>query len=139
LGVRDPRFATQTIPVHTDDREGPKDLTYALEPAAIVEGRALAADTGRPIPRAIVSVGSSLHFFFSGAGPHFPADAQGRFTAYVKPGQYFSVRAYPPEGQPYLIPEHRFEWTKGAVKTVMDITLPRGVLIRGKVIEEGTG
>jgi len=139
LGVRDSRFPTQTIPVQTDDRAGPKDLTCALQPSTIVEGRVLAADTGQPIPRAIVSVGSSIHWLFSGAGRHFPADDQGRFTAQVAPGQYYSVRAYPPEGQPYVIPEHRFEWTKGAVKTMMDITLPRGVLIRGKVIEEGTG
>jgi hypothetical protein len=76
--------------------------------------------------------------FFSGGGPHFPADDQGRFVAHVEPGRYYSIRAYPPEGQPYLIPEHRFQWTKGTVMTTMDITLPRGVLIRGKVVEEGT-
>ncbi len=139
LGVRDPRYAVQSIPVRTAGGAGPIDLTMALEPATIVEGRALAADTGRPIPHAIVSVGSSLTKFFSGAGPHFPADDQGRFTARVAPRQYYSIRAYPPEGQPYLIPEHRFEWTKGRVKTTTDISLPRGVLIRGKVVEEGTG
>jgi len=139
LGVRGDGFANQTIQVQTDDREGPKEVTYALRPSTIVEGRVLAADTGRPIPCAVVSVGSSVHSLFSGAGPQFPADDRGRFTAHVVLGQYYSIWAYPPEGQPYLIPEHRFEWTKGAVKTAMDITLPRGVLIRGKVIEEGTG
>jgi RNA polymerase sigma factor (sigma-70 family) len=139
LNVRDPRFAHQSLKARTDDRDGPIELMLALQPATIVEGRALAADTGRPIPRAIVSVGSSLHWLFSGSGRHFRADDQGRFTAHVLPGQYYSIRAYPPEGQPYLIPEQRFEWTKGAVKTVMDIKLPRGVLLRGKVIEEGSG
>ncbi len=140
IGISDPRFAKETtIQVETNDAQSLKDFRIALAPTTIVEGRALAEDTGRPIPRAIVSVGSSLNPFWSGAGPHFPADDQGRFTANVALGQYYSIRGYPPEGQPYLIAEHRFEWNKGSVKRVMDITLPRGVLIRGKVIEAGTG
>jgi hypothetical protein len=139
LGVDDPRFAAQGFAVRTDGQAGPKDLTLALQPATTVEGRALAADTGRPIPHAIVSLGSSTTQFFSGAGRHFPADDQGRFTAHAAPGPYYSIRGYPPDGVPYLISEHRFPWTKGAVKMTMDVTLPRGVLIRGKVIEAGTG
>ncbi len=47
--------------------------------------------------------------------------------------------AFAPEGQPYLVPQVEFAWAKGAVKKVMDIELPRGILIRGKVVEEGTG
>jgi RNA polymerase sigma factor (sigma-70 family) len=138
LSIRDPRFAIQTIQIETIDPERMKDLRYVLLPSTIVEGRALAADTGRPIPHAIVTVGSSINSPWSGAGSFFTADEQGRFKANVAPGQYYSIRAYPPEGQPYLIPEHRFEWTKGAVKTVMDIKLPRGVLISGKVVEDAT-
>src|SRR5262249_38226727 len=83
LGIRDPRFATQSLGVRTDGQAGPKDLTRALQPATIVEGRALAADTGLPIPHAIVSLGFSLTPFFSGAGDRFPADDQGCFTAYA--------------------------------------------------------
>ncbi len=139
LAVRDTRFAVQSIPVRTDGRGGPREITMTLQPATIVEGRALAADTGRPIPRAIITVGSAVTPFFSGTGQRFPADYQGRFTAHVEPGTHYSIRAYPPEGQPYLIPEQRFEWTKGAIKRSMDIALPRGVLIRGKVVEKGTG
>jgi protocatechuate 3,4-dioxygenase beta subunit len=139
LGIHDPRFATQSLIVRTDGQAGPKDLTRALQSATIVEGRALAADTRLPIPHAIVSVGFSLTPFFGGAGQHFPVDDQGRFTAYARPVDYYSIRGYPPEGLPYLISEYRFQWTKGAVKKTMDVTMPRGVLIRGKVVEAGTG
>jgi hypothetical protein len=140
LVVRDPRFAKETIvEVQTTDPATLKDLRYVLQPTTIVQGRALAADTGLPIPHAIVTVGSSTNLFWSGAGSHFPADENGRFTANVALGQYYSIRAYPPEGQPYLIPEHRFEWNKGGVRREMDIVLPRGVLIRGRVIEAGSG
>jgi RNA polymerase sigma factor (sigma-70 family) len=138
IDIRDQRFAGQTIQVRTTDPESLKDVRYVLQPSTIVEGRALAADTGAPIPHASVSVGSSINRFWGGGGRRFPADQAGRFTANVAPGQYFSIWAYPPEGLPYLIPDHRFEWNKGAVKTAMDIKLPRGVLLRGKVVEEGT-
>ena len=46
------------------------------------------------------------------------------------------MHAFPPEGQPYLVRQVEFAWTKGAVHKVIDIRLPRGVLIRGKVTEE---
>jgi hypothetical protein len=48
------------------------------------------------------------------------------------------VYAYAPPGQPYLVPEVAFAWTKGAVKKALDIRLPRGVVISGKVAEAGT-
>ena len=48
------------------------------------------------------------------------------------------MSAFPPEGQPYLSTQVEFAWTKGAVRKELDIKLPRGILIRGKVTEEGT-
>jgi hypothetical protein len=45
----------------------------------------------------------------------------------------------PPDGQPYLIAQVEFEWTKGAVKKEVDVKVPRGVIIHGKVVERGTG
>jgi hypothetical protein len=38
-----------------------------------------------------------------------------------------------------LIREDKVKWTKGQVKADQDIKLPRGVLIRGRVTEQGTG
>ena len=49
------------------------------------------------------------------------------------------MKALPPDGQPYLIGQVEFEWTKGAVKKEVDVKVPRRVVIRGKVIEQGTG
>ena len=49
------------------------------------------------------------------------------------------MSAFAPDGQPYLVRQDEFAWTKGAVKKEMDIKLPRGVVIRGKVTEQGTG
>ena len=49
------------------------------------------------------------------------------------------MRAAAPEGVPYLRSSVEFTWTKGAVKKAIDLKLHRGVAIKGKVIEEGTG
>jgi hypothetical protein len=45
----------------------------------------------------------------------------------------------PPEGQPYLNAQVKFEWTKGAVRKEIDVKVPRGVAILGKIVEMGTG
>ena len=59
LEVRDLRFAQQAIQVQTDDPDGPKEATFVLQPATIIEGRVLAADTGQPIPGAVIAVTAS--------------------------------------------------------------------------------
>jgi len=139
LVVHDRRFAQQWLGVETDGRDGQKDVTLAVQPATIIEGRVLAADTGQPIPNAAITVAAGRGPIGSWYVTKFRADAQGRFAANPSPGAYFHISVFPPKGQPYLVPENKFAWTKGAVKKVMDIKLPRGVLIQGKVIEEGTG
>ena len=139
LSVRDPRYAIQQLEVDTSERSATKETTLALEPARIIEGRVLAADTGRPIPNAVVAVGAGRGTDGGMRVNRFRADDQGRFTANPAPGDYFRVNAFAPEGQPYLVPQLEFAWTKPAVRRVVDIPVPRGVLIRGKVTEAGTG
>ena len=70
----------------------------------------------------------------------FETDAEGRSRVNPPPAdRSYSVTAYPPEGQPYLIAAKRLEWPKGALEQSLDLALPRGVLIHGKVTEEGSG
>ena len=51
----------------------------------------------------------------------------------------FGVRAQSPDGAPYLMTMKQGEWPKGAIEQSVDIALPRGVVVRGKITEEGTG
>ena len=132
--VRDRRFARGGFQVRTDNSDGPKTVTQALRPAIIIEGRVLAADTGQPIPQALVEVGLTM-----GGGSRYRADDQGHYTANVQLSQNYRVQAFPPEGQPYLMARVEFQWTKGAVKKEIDVKVPRGVGIPGKVVERGTG
>jgi RNA polymerase sigma factor (sigma-70 family) len=139
LAVRHPQFAHQRFEFPAKDRDAAKEVSLALHPAKIIEGRVLADDTGRPIPGAVISVWAS----FGRATPmwmtNFRADDQGRFRVNPYAGDLFLSRIFPPEGQPYLPQEAEIAWDKGAVKKEVEFRLPRGVLIRGKVTEQGTG
>ena len=92
--VHDLRFAQQWLGVPTDDREGAKEVTLALEPAKIIAGRVLASDTRQPIPSAAIEVGADTE---SGTHPaRFRADAHGRFRANPYPADHFTVDCLPP-------------------------------------------
>jgi hypothetical protein len=136
LYVHDIRFARQRLEVQTDEKEGPKGVTLALQPVTIIEERVLAGDTGQPFSNAVISVRASFGALSGMFTTKFRADDEARFKANPFPGDYFRMRAFSPEGQPYLVREEEFTWTKGTVKKMMDLTLPRGVLIQGKVTEE---
>jgi RNA polymerase sigma factor (sigma-70 family) len=139
LHVRDPRFACQRFDLEENARDEAKEVTLALRPATIIEGNAIAADTGQPIPNAVISVRSSYGTFGGMFTTKFRADGQGRFKITPYAGDYFRMSVHPAEGQPYLVRQDEFAWTKGAVKKEINLKLPRGALIQGKVMEAGTG
>jgi hypothetical protein len=131
LRVDDPRFARQIIKVDTDNTPNSKPVIMAVEPARIIVGRVVAADSGKPIANAIVA---------ANMGDRVETDSDGRFRAYAESSDRFVVQVLAPQGQPYLnIRTREFAWTKGAIEHRMDLTLPRGIVIRGKVTEEGSG
>ncbi len=138
LTVPDMRFARQDLLIAETDADAGKEITLALQPARIIEGRVLAADTGQPIPGAVIAIAASQDQDGGMYNTRFRADDRGRFTANPSPGAYFRVNAFAPPGQPYLVPKVEFAWTKGAVRKELDIKVPRGTLIRGTVTEAGT-
>ncbi len=137
LTVRDPRYARQVIDIETDQPASGQETTHALEPARIIEGRILAADTGLPIPGAVVSVDASREQYGTWHTTRCRADGQGHYTINPTPGGYVHVSACAPPGQPYPIPQVGFTWDKGAVRKELDVRVPRGVLVRGRVTEAG--
>ena len=92
------------------------------------------------------------HARMAAQGGHYisdQADAQGRFrlnpyadtpyTSMTTGESLFTVYAYAPDGQPYLGVQKEITWIKGSVRQTVDFALPRGVLVRGKVMEAGSG
>ncbi|MGP0065669.1 MAG: carboxypeptidase-like regulatory domain-containing protein [Isosphaeraceae bacterium] len=141
LSVLDPRFFNQILAVDTDAGSNAKPPAFALQPARSFTGRVTYADNGKPVPHARVIV-SGFEQLVVGVGPRpflSEADAEGRFRANAGPGAHGAVSAAPPDGQPYLATNHRIDWPKGAIAQSVDLALPRGALIRGKVAEQGSG
>jgi hypothetical protein len=138
LTARHPRFALQEVEVETDDSAESKPITLALAPAKIIKGRVTYGDTGKPVPHAMLAVQPMIRSIkdpFS----FFETDAEGRFAMNPRSGDRYSISAWPPAGQPYLILSRRLEWPKGALEQSLDLALPRGVAIHGKATEEGSG
>ncbi len=138
LAVDDPRFARLKVPVETDAASRSKSVTAALEPARIIAGRVTDDETDQSIPHARIVVLS----YKNGVGyiNQFEADDQGRFRMNPLSADRFRVSVHSPDSvRPYLGSSVEFDWPRGKVEHRVDLTLRRGVLIRGKVIEEGTG
>ena len=96
LEVRDIRFARQRFDVETDFGDGPKEVNLALQPATIIEGRALAADTGQPFAHAVIAVRASFRSRPGLFDAKFRADDQGRFKVTPFPGDRFRISVFPP-------------------------------------------
>ncbi len=149
LDIEDPRFAIPFTMLQTaekvdaprplarigtikvDPGPNPRPIAIAVQPARTIVGRITYADTGRPVPHALVASGAS----------YSEADAEGRFRVPVGPAAVgrFGVRAQSPDGAPYLMTFKRGEWPRGAIEQSADLALPRGAVVRGQITEEGTG
>ena len=138
LSVIDPRFASEVIEINTDAASAAQPLSFALQPVSTITGRVTYADTGKPVPHARVTVAGLVYRNGVRVPPTATvADAEGRFR--VNPGVSVNVSAFPPDGQPYLGTTKSVVWPKGAITHSIDFALPRGVMMRGKVTEKGSG
>lgn len=123
--------------------DGSEEVTIQLEAPRIVEGTVICKDTRKPIACAWLSV------VFSNCNPTgdlqvwgvwVKADRQGRFRARGRPCQYLTIYAYPPVGLPYPAwVEESTEWPEGATRREVTVEVPRGILVRGKIVEADSG
>jgi hypothetical protein len=104
--------------------------TFSLKPARIAIGRVLDADTGKPVANARV------HSDFESVEAR--TDSDGRFRLALLDEGGVSLQVYSPEGEPYLDVEQFVEWPQGAIQHQVEIKLPRGVFVHGKVTEAGS-
>jgi RNA polymerase sigma factor (sigma-70 family) len=135
LHVHDPRFAPQWLRLKTGPEERTEVVTLSLQPRRLLEGRVLTADTGRPMPHSrlfVISSGPGAGFRFSRA--EGTADADGRFRLSPFPGQDLLVVAFPTNGEPYLNLGKTLKWSTATTRQVIDILLPRGVLVSGRIV-----
>jgi RNA polymerase sigma factor (sigma-70 family) len=133
LLVNDERFARQQLIVQKAKGK-PEEFEEALEPARMLEGKVVAEDTGKPIGKVLLSI-------FAAPGQEFQewTDEQGRFRFNCPPTPGgIGIAPFAPDGSAYLTRVMVFDWPKGKVKHEVEVRLPRGVMVRGKVTEAGS-
>jgi hypothetical protein len=146
------RFAPQQILLNTGRPKLPgehalvknfkpgEEAVLALSPAQIFEGTVRYEDTGQPAPFARLTIWAAQENYTTMRSVAGKADAQGRYRINPTPGIRFGVKAYAPDSAPYLTRDLRdIDWDDSAKVKQVDMTLPRGVLVRGKVVESSSG
>jgi RNA polymerase sigma factor (sigma-70 family) len=136
--IDDPRFARLSVDLDTDAFSKTKNVAIAVEPARIITGRVTYADSGAPAPHAQVEVETQTDGSSAWSGD-FETDADGRFRARPGAAPRYSVNVFAPDRSPYLNVTKNLEWPKGTLEQTVDLSLPRGVLVRGKVVGQESG
>jgi hypothetical protein len=95
----------------------------------VVSGTVVAADTGQPLPQALV------------AAPWVAGktDVTGRFLLNQPVDPAYNMQVYPPYGSPYLGKLVAVNHPQAGPINDMEIELQRGVLVRGQVVEQPSG
>ena len=110
-------------------------------PARIFEGRITYEDTHGPVAKARVEIGAFSDE--SSGGAIMPvagrSDAAGRFRLNPYSGKIFNISVYPPDGEPYLIYQKQIKLEDAVQPQKIEIALPRGMLLRGKITEKSSG
>jgi hypothetical protein len=112
-------------------------------PTKPIEGVVRDGATGRPIPGAVILP----VFVYERDGRHegwgsvgsgtAKADAQGRFRLTGAPkSRDLGVQVFPPDGQSYLETMERVGNTPGLAPIVHDVSLTRGIPVRGRLIDQ---
>ena len=152
----DDRFATQDLLLNTgppqqrDESDGSyrslvksvkpgEEAVLVLAPAQIFTGTVRYEDTGQPAPHARLMILSAQKEYGGMLDNPGRADENGRYRISPRPGTTFVIWAYPPDHTPYFVRQMRFiPWKEAGQSKVVDVTLPRGVLVKGKVVEQGS-
>jgi RNA polymerase sigma factor (sigma-70 family) len=142
LEIRDPRYERkEEWFLDTGDGKPPENVRLVLETGRYVEGRVVYQDTGKPVPHARLMIANPII--------SAQADAEGRFKVALfaaREGDPLTVyprdvgiHAYAPAGEPYVNAFAGADFPRGVVRREVEVKLPRGVLVRGKVTEAGSG
>jgi hypothetical protein len=116
------------------------EVTLSPPPARVFKGTITYDDTHQPVADARVEIGATLEVpsrcIMNMAGR---TDAGGHFRLNPYSGKIFFISVHPPEGTPYLSYQKEIKLSDGQQPPRIEIALPRGVLLRGKITEKSSG
>jgi hypothetical protein len=154
-----PGYGAGWVELDPDAGRPAGDIT--LRPEQVIQGRLFGVH-GRPAQGVEVSVesmqtavaGSPDMILNDTVGPYFfrvqpgnlpawpnPAksDADGLFRANPGSAHRYLLSSFPPEREPYLNVGKKLDWPRRAIEHSLDLVLPRGILVRGRITEDGSG
>ena len=145
--VRDDRFAIDWIQIGLKGEKdthvtiGPSgEIILSPPPARIFEGTITYEDTHKPVVKARVEIGATLEVpsrcIMNMAGQ---TDTDGHFRLTPYSGKIFFVSVFPPDDEPYLSYQKEIRLADRQPPPKIEIALPRGVLLRGKITEKSSG
>jgi RNA polymerase sigma factor (sigma-70 family) len=149
LQVEDDRYAPDAFGLRGAD----KPAEIRLKPAQVLEGRILAADTGKPVagvkltaplaPRSFNPARFTVPDYLSVSARALPpgsidavSGANGRFRLRWPGGGTTALEIHPPPDSPYLAVRKNVVWSEGVVQQTLAVALPRGVVVHGRVIDD---
>jgi protocatechuate 3,4-dioxygenase beta subunit len=114
---------------------------FAMSPAQIIKGVVVAVDTGKPLANAPIQANQNWEGDFNRGmfAIEGKTDAEGRFRVNPYAAKAYTVTAVGAKGMPYLAKQIEIKWSETEREHEMRIELPRGVLVRGTVVEEPSG
>jgi hypothetical protein len=116
----------------------PPTFSQSLSPARPVEGVVKAVDTGKPMANVIMEVIPMRRH--GGMQVYTRTDSRGHYRVNDRAGSMYWVVAYPRPDSCYLaVTKHFDHWPAGAPALVHNVALPRGKLIRGRLLDGQTG
>ncbi len=117
-------------------------FTHALEPARPVTGFVTDKETGRPLAGVLVEMIPSRMTPHLGGEMRVSVktDASGRYRAAGRAGDNFWVTACPDPASGYLpLQMQNNKWPVGAKVLNVDLALPKGRIVRGRVVDGKQG
>ena len=146
------RFERPKLPIADSPSIGAGPMVYparfehAVGPTKPIEGVVRDRATGRPLPGAVIMTvavyerDGNREGWGNLGGGSATADAQGRFRLVGAPkSRDLGVHVFPPEGQPYLERMERVGDTPGLAPIVHDVSLTRGIPVRGRLVDRESG
>ncbi len=149
LHFRDPNFADDNLIVSTGlaltdwlrafgTQPVDAKFTHTLEPARPVVGVITDKQTGKPLAGVLVEMlPARMTNRYGGMTPTLvKTDASGRYRAAGASGDNYWVSVFPEPGSGYLpLLKRDNRWPSGMKVLTIDLALPRGRVVRGRVVE----
>jgi RNA polymerase sigma factor (sigma-70 family) len=138
LRIGDDRFERKEFEASTAEPRA--ELNVVLGPARRLEGQITCEKTGKPIPRAYLTLWAmSYQGSEDGGAVDGLTDEKGRFQLQPYGGPHLEIYVHPPKDAPNLGLIKTLTWPKGKVKETLNIQLPEGILVSGRLTEEPSG